>query len=295
MKKRQSILVCLLLLLSFALCGCQPTETPQTEQTRETKEIQETIALAEDADAFRIEILKIGKADAIILQTKAHCVLIDCGETEDGAEVCEYLEKEGINKIDYLFITHFDKDHVGGFPTVVESVPADKVVVPDYEGSNSEYEDYENTVAERQIAPVKLRETMTFTLDGTEFTVYPPQKDAYAESDNDFSLAVSVAHGENSFLFAGDAMADRLAEIMEQTGRSAYDFLKVPHHGRWNQNTQKFVETVKAPYAVITCSKKNPAEEKTVAALEKAGSQVYMTKDGDVSIVSDGKTIAVSQ
>lgn len=243
---------------------------------------------------FNVAILKAGQADAIILKTKNHTAVIDCGEEDDGDEVVEYLTDTGTEMIDYLFITHFDKDHVGGASEVINSFEAAKIIMPDYVGTSDEYEAFTNTLQENNITPMLLVSKMTFTLDDVLFEVYPPQKKEYDEGDNDYSLVISVTHGENKFLFAGDAEKDRLQELQKQLDLD-HDFLKMPHHGNFNKGTMDFIKRVTPQYTVITDSDKNPAEDKTVKALEAVGSEIYYTKDGDVRALSDGKAISIIQ
>ncbi len=242
---------------------------------------------------FEIHIMQSGQADAIILTTENHSVLIDCGEKDDGDDIVKYLNENDTNRIDYMFITHFDKDHVGGFPEVTESIDADNIIVPDYKGTNKEYQEYLEALSDNNLCSAALTEDMSFVLDDCLFEVKPPQKTSY-DGDNDFSLVISVTHGNNKFLFAGDAEKKRLSEIMK-TFKGGYDFLKVPHHGRYNSLTKSFFEWARPEYAVITDSKKNPAEDKTLAGLDNINCKIYQTKDGSVSILSDGMEITIIQ
>ena len=253
-----------------------------------------TSDIPEVTGTFETEILKVGQADAIILTTKNHCIVIDCGEEDDGDEVVKYLTEKEIDCLDYLFITHFDKDHVGGVPEVLDSFSVGKIITPDYESKTDEYKDYLTKLEELHIQPEKITENMSFVLDDVLFSVYPPEKTFYEKGDNDYSLAITAMHGENSFLFTGDAMKDRTSEIIRQC-RSEYTFLKVPHHGKYNKSTQKLIDTVKPKYAVICDSDKNRAEDKVTAALETVGCKTYCSRNGDISIVSDGKTLAIQQ
>ncbi len=243
---------------------------------------------------FIVSVLKVGKADAIILQTANHSVMIDCGEADDSKEILKFLSKNGISKIDCLFITHFDKDHVGGTADILNNIETEQIITPLYEGSNDEYYNYIKTAEAKNITPLTLTGNMTFVLDDVLFEIYPPQKSSYKESDNDFSLAVSVKHGGNSFLFTGDAEAKRLTEILRQTNEE-YSFLKVPHHGQYNKNTEKFIKRINPSYSVITCSAKNTADEKTINILDDIGSTVYLTENGNVKAVSDGENISITQ
>ena len=276
------MLCCVLSAIILVLCGCQ-----NRNDTAEAK-------LPEVTGSFDFTILKIGQADAIILRTANHSVIIDCGEKDDGNEILEYLQTDGIDAVDYLFITHFDKDHVGGAAKVIENINIKNIITPDYEGTNAEYESYQASAEQKNITPILLTENMSFTLDDVLFEIFSPLKKAYKEGDNDFSLAIAATHGENTFLFAGDAEEERLTEIMSQTGKE-YDFLKVPHHGRYNKKTKAFIEAVKPSCAVITCSKKHPAEDETVSVLENEKCNIYYTKDGDVNVTSDGYKIEITQ
>lgn len=279
---RKRMLCGILSAIILTLCGCKISD-----KLTEAK-------LPEVTGNFDFTILKIGQADAIILRTANHNVIIDCGEKDDGDEILEYLQTNDINTVDYLFITHFDKDHVGGAAKVIEHINTKNIITSDYEGTNVEYENYIVTAQEKNITPILLTENISFTLDDVFFEILPPLKKVYKEGDNDFSLAIAATHGENTFLFAGDAEAERLTEIISQTGKT-YNFLKVPHHGRYNKNTKAFIEAIKPSYAVITCSKKNPAEDETIAVLENAKCYIYYTKDGDVNVTSNGHKIEITQ
>ncbi len=253
-----------------------------------------SISLPQVTGEFIVSVLKVGKADAIVLQTVNHSVVIDCGETDDSKEILKYLSENNISKIDCLFITHFDKDHVGGAADILDNIETEQIITPSYDGSNDEYYNYINAAQTNNITPLTLTENMTFVFDDVLFEVYPPQKLSYKETDNDFSLAISVKHGNNSFLFTGDAEAQRLNEIIKQTDEE-YSFLKIPHHGQHNKNTEKFIKHVKPSYSIITCSQKNTADEETLNILESVGSAVYLTENGDVKAISDGKNITITQ
>ena len=257
-------------------------------------EKEENISAPRVSGAFDLTVLKAGQADAIFMQTQNHNIILDCGEKDDGDEVVELLQEKGISNVDYIFITHFDKDHVGGFPEVMDNVTASNIIVPDYEGNNGEYEEYLKTVSDKGLQITTLTEDISFTLDDVLFEVSVPRKQSYAEGDNDFSLVISVTHGENTFLFTGDAEADRLTEVISAFGRQ-YDFLKVPHHGKYNKNTKRFITTIKPTYSVICDSEKNPAEDETVSILEFVESEIYSTRNGNVSVLSGGKEMKIMQ
>ncbi|MCH5212041.1 MAG: MBL fold metallo-hydrolase [Oscillospiraceae bacterium] len=262
---------------------------------KETVTTSGTIDVPEVTGEFELEILKTGKSDAILLETENYTVVIDAGEKSDGKKIVSRLEESGKEKIDYLIISHFDQDHIGGVPKVLDGIEIGEIIAPDYEGNNSEYENYVEAVNAKGITPTILKETRILTLDDTVFSLYPPQQKSYDEADNDHSIVVSVIHGENRLLFAGDCETERLAELPEQLGNMEHIFLKVPHHGRYCDGMSGFIESVKPKYSVITCSNKAPADTEVLDILENAGCEVYQTVNGAVSVVSDGKDITVNQ
>lgn len=262
------------------LCGCQNKSAG--------------ISAPKANGEFAFTVMKAGQADAIILTTQKHSVIIDMGEKDDGDEISEFLEENNITDVDYIFITHYDKDHVGGFPKVMESITAKNIIVPDYEGTSYEYAEFVKTVNEKGLTVTRLTEDISFVLDDVLFEVSVPKKQFYKEGDNDYSLVISITHGENTFLFAGDAEKERLSEVISEF-KKHFDFLKVAHHGKYDANTGKFINTIKPEYAVVTDSEKNPASEETLSILKKQNCEIYSTKDGDVSIISDGKKILINQ
>jgi len=286
MRKRIAcLLTIVILIVSLTACGA--------EQAVSNSSIEASVI---EAGTFKTAVLDIGKADAIILQTENHVVLIDAGKEKNGAEVLEYLQNEKIAKLDYLIITHFDKDHVGGADRVLRNIPVENIIQPYYTRDSKQYKQYIAILEEVEITPLPLTETLTFTLDDVEFTVYPSGRTDYGEDDpdNEWSLVVSARHEENSFLFAGDAIGERLQELLAMETLE-HTFLKVPHHGKYDKSSGRFLEAVSPQYAVITCSKSSSPSGKVLKKLKELGTEVYLTQEGNVICVSDGSSIEVRQ
>lgn len=241
---------------------------------------------------FEVSVLSIGKADAIILRTENKTAVIDCGGKDDGKAVLDFLSSVGTNRIDYLFITHFDHDHVGGAGEVIEGIQIGEVITPKYESDGEEYKNYKNALDEKGITPTRITKERAVMLDSVTLSIYPPQKTEYKEEDNDFSLVISASHGENTFLFAGDSETERIKELKNQLDLE-HTFLKVPHHGRYCEGIEKFLIKVRPKYAVITCGKNTRIAKKVINALDSVNAKVYLTSDGDVHVTSDGESITV--
>jgi beta-lactamase superfamily II metal-dependent hydrolase len=242
---------------------------------------------------LRVYGFSAGKADAFLLTTGSGAVLIDTGESGSGKEIVSYLEKMKIPALDYLILTHFDKDHVGGAAKVLKSISVKQVLQSDEPKDSRAYQKYVSALETAGITPHTVRKTDEFTLDDVVYSVDPPQKTSYAsDSSNNSSLIVSVRYGERRFLFAGDAQEARLREFLEENPGS-FDFLKVPDHGRWQDILPEFFKTVSPAFAVITSSDDEPEDAATRAALTAAGAKVFLTRTHPVLAQCDGTDLRV--
>ncbi len=275
-------LAALLLAAALLLTGCAGSDTDSTPASAEGSELE-------------VHFFNAGAADAILLTTANSAVLIDAGEKGFGKTILAYLEEKGVEKIDCLIVTHFDKDHVGGAAKVLNSIPVGKVLQSNRPKDSDEYENYVEALANAGIEPVTLREAYEFTLDGVRYLVDPPGQAEYDEdSSNNSSLIVSVQYGKNRFLFTGDAQTLRLAEFLD-TNTTSFDVLKLPHHGRDEPLLDALLASTKPTYAVITSSEEEPESGAVVEALEKAEIQVLLTRNQSVTLYSDGNTITIKE
>ena len=242
-----------------------------------------------------LHLFSFGKADAFLLMTEEGTVLIDSGESGQGKEILNFLEEKGITEIDTFILTHFDKDHVGGAAKVLKGIPVRRVLQSNCPGDNKEYSKYLSALALRRIEPVTVREPISFSLGDVDFTVVPPEKETYPKDpSNNSSLATAVRCGDTAFLFTGDAENARLKELTE-ADLGHFTFLQVPHHGSWQTQLAGLLEKTCPEVAVITSSEEEPEDYVTVQLLGKYGTEVLLTREGEIDLFSDGSTLEVVQ
>ena len=248
----------------------------------------------EHSGILRIKIFKVGKADAFLLRTDHHAVLIDAGEEDDAQDIIEYLEEKGIDSLDCLILTHFDKRSIGGAPELLQNVKVDKVMMPNYLKSNNLMNLLE-IVLENQIAQ-RVSQKTSFDFEGVGFTVYPAEQKQYQEDeDNDFSLVVSVVHGENSFFFSGDIMSERIEEMNQANLLSPHKFIKMPCHGQNIEGLDALLDAIKPEIAIIPASNKNPPAGALLSNLEGRNIRWYSPMYGSITLTSDGYGVTVKQ
>ena len=75
------------------------------------------------AQGVTVTFYDMGKADAALITAEdGSRILIDAGTNKGGKKLAERFAEEGIERLDAMIITHFDKDHVGGADKILESV-----------------------------------------------------------------------------------------------------------------------------------------------------------------------------
>lgn len=243
-----------------------------------------------------IDCLNAGKADAFILRTENSTVLIDCGEKGFGSEILDKLEENDITKVDVLFISHFDKDHVGGAAKVINNIDVGQVYTS-YQTKNSEFIDkFYNALSEHKKEATEVKEDFSFSLDGVDYEVIVPESDQYEENDssNNSSLVVRVGTENIHILFPGDCEEKRLQELIKDKTITS-DILKVPHHGKMEKSSEAFLNAVRPQYAIITSSDEETESEKLLNLLEKKHIATYLTRKGGIEIQIIQGEISVTQ
>jgi len=231
-----------------------------------------------------------GAADAFLITTENSAVLIDCGERSFGKEIAAYLTEQGITRLDYLIITHFDKDHVGGADKVIRTVKIDHVLQSDYPKESNAYENYLEALLDAEIEAETIKTDISFALDGVQYRIDAPTGGYSSDESNNSSLIVTITNGSDKLLFMGDAEDERIVEFLNQQP-GTYDFLKVPHHGRSGEMSSLLIQSIRPQIAVITSSEKEKEDGDVLHWLEHIGADCYLTRSGTVTIESTGSGV----
>lgn len=280
---RRGICLLLLVLLMPLLCGCSSKQ-----------ENRPAAVLDRAGSNLSVYFFAAGKADAILLMTDQGTVLIDCGQKGFGQTILDTLSEKGISFLDYLIITHFDRDHIGGAAKVINNISVGTVLQSNYLKDSEEVDKYFRALSKAGLEPVTVREDYRFTIDGVDFTVNPSILLDYKDDDsNNSSLIVTVRNGGHTFLFMGDAQTERLAEYLDASPVDC-DLIKIPHHGGEDERMDELIAATKPEYAVITCSDEEPDTTATRMLLDKAGISVFLTAKAPVLVQSDGKQLNVA-
>ncbi len=242
-----------------------------------------------------IYTFSIGKADCSLLSFDGFNVLIDAGEEDDGDDILQELSERKVEKLDLVILTHFDRDHIGGFTAISDSLPIDQVVLPDYVRDSDYYRAMEDAIAEHAIPAQRLSADAAFQLGRASFTVWTSTKDYNPEkgNDNQMSLVTAVSYDQIRLLFMADAEGGWLKDLCNKSYDLGCDIIKFPCHGKWQKNVPALLALSLPQYAIVTDSIKNPADEQTLEALETLDIMIQRTMDGNIHLFTDGKKVTV--
>lgn len=251
---------------------------------------------------MEFHFLDVSHGDSIIIRYPyGKVVLIDAGKEEYGEKIVNNLKSMGINKIDYVIASHYDMDHIGGMPAVLESFKVDKFYGPYYRDElkikNKYYIKLVDKLKEKDIKLRIAKKGMSLNIDGVDNYILSPVKRDY-KYPNDHSIVMKTVYNKTSFLFTGDLQREGEKEVAKRHGKNLdVDVLKVGHHGYEGSSGQKFLELVTPKISVISGgnTKKAPIYSKDVYnRLKNIGSEIYTTYDnGNVTLTSDGTSINV--
>ena len=289
-------IICMATIIAMAVnpgCGYGKPASGQAAATAVTETAADvTDVTGAEAAELSVYFFQAGKADAILLSTAEHTILIDCGLKGYGKTVVNYLKQRRIDTVDCLIISHFDKDHVGGAAKVINKLSVDRILQNDFMKDSKECGNYLKAVDKAEIVPETVTEDISFTYDGVSFEVSPARAEYPEKTSNNRSLVVSVTTGETDLLFAGDIETDRIADFVSDNKR-IYEFLKVPHHGKEEPAMKELLTSVQPGYAVITSSDDDPESEQVMSDIYDAGAEVFLTRVDPVMLTTDGSDLKV--
>lgn len=289
--KTRAAVVLLLLVCLLTLSACTHGNGTNTTPTAEPTAIPAT--------GCEVHILAIGKADAILLLADGKAMLIDAGYKHNADEVVSYLRSHGVTRLEYVILTHGDKDHVGGMADVLRTFEVGQVLISPKKEKSEYYEDMVSVIQQKSISCVSPEVGTTYSFGTATFQTLAPGPKALKEgSDNDASIAIRFTYGSKSFLLMGDALSTTEKELMDSTMSIRADVLKTGHHGKSDATNKKFLKSVQPTYAVICCGESEEGDEggepssKVLELLEDFHVKTLRTdQTGTIVFTTDGKTL----
>jgi beta-lactamase superfamily II metal-dependent hydrolase len=232
------------------------------------------------ADTLEIEVIDVEGGQATLIVSPAReSVLIDAGwagfEGRDADRIAAAVKRAGLSHIDYLIVTHYHRDHVGGVPELIKRVPVRTFVDhgPTVEADDDAVALYDAYVEARrtgrhlQVAPgdaipVKGIDVRVVAANGRRLQTPPgsasnplcggfrsKQKDL---GENARSVGVVISFGSFRMLDLGDLMwNEEGALVCPDNALGLVDVYLTTHHGLDSSNPPVLVHAVRPRVAVM--------------------------------------------
>ncbi len=252
---------------------------------------------------FSVVMIDIGQGDGILLKfPNGKTALIDAGNASFGFDngervIAPLLQRLAINKIDFGFISHVDSDHYKGFLSLIKNGWIKKIYKPNLDSTKKKDLALEKIIKENNVelkyyskSAMMFGNLKLYILNDTTISRYK------SFGSNNKSGIIKIIHGENSFLFVGDAEheAENL-NIKIYNNFLDSDVLKIGHHGSKSSSSQKFINAVTPKVGLISAGLNNSFGHPVKSIVERfinSNVLLYRTDiEGAIILQSDGKLI----
>lgn len=214
------------------------------------------------------DFIDVGQGDcSLIITPKGKTILIDGGDNQnyDNGEktILPILINKRIKQIDYLIISHFDSDHVGGLFTIMEKYRIKQIIISKQVESSDNFKEFMNIIKVRKIniKGITKGDKIIVEKDVSMLFLWPSNKLITENGLNNNSIVCKLIYGSTSILFTGDIEAIAEKKIIEEYKDNLQvlnsTILKVAHHGSKTSSIQEFIEAVGPKIVMIGVGKDN--------------------------------------
>lgn len=258
----------------------------------------------------QVAFLDVGQGDCILVRTASgENYLFDCGSASRSNVgeyvLIPYLKYYGIRKLDAVFVSHPDKDHVSGILELLKmgeegSVKVCQLVLPGIAKQLRE-EQLGQLVkaadADEQDSLMEIRWLAagdSWQVGSASFLCLHPKVGSTLEDSNAYSECVYVEFRESrkkwnqtqpviTMLLTGDVEGEGERALLEELkihNIQQVDVLKVAHHGSRGTTSQDLLEQIRPVVSVISSGRNNSyghPHKELLERLDEAGSMIFGT------------------
>ena len=222
-----------------------------------------------------------GGQATLVVSPSGESLLIDTGwpgyEGRDADRILAAAHQAGLKQIDYVLITHYHRDHVGGVPQLVDGIKVGTFVdhgpkLEDSQVTRADYAAYEKAIAGHAHVivkpgwglPIKGIQVRVISAAGDHITEPLPgagQANSFCDAkpaasvddtENARSVGVMITYGQFRFLDLGDLTKKKELEIACPNNLlGKVDLFLVSHHGADLSNPKALVWALHPQVAII--------------------------------------------
>jgi competence protein ComEC len=243
-----------------------------------------------------------GGQSTLFVSPTGQSLLIDAGwpghNGRDADRIAAAARSAGLTKIDYVLVTHYHDDHVGGVAQLVQKISVGAFIDhgPNREltpGVNANFDAYQKTLASGNYRRIAIRPGDTLPIQGIKVQVISADGNLIGEplpgagqpnpfcaasetrpadqTENARSLGTLITFGNLRILDLGDLTWDKEMQLMcpnNKLGR--IDILIVSHHGWMQSSSPALIDAIQARVAIMDNGEKKGGSTSTLDTIRKA-------------------------
>ena len=236
-------------------------------------------------DQLTIDVLDVGHGLSLTLEKNNHVVVYDLGNAWPGGSIVESLliptlSQRGIGEIQGVIISHFDSDHAGGYPALLENFQPEWI-----KASQSLNHQMSSVVQACMLGEVWEWQSVQFEV------LWPPK--LVNRAYNPHSCVIRIIEPDSGFsmLLTGDIELVSEWLLAREGEQLQSDVMLVPHHGSDTSSITPFIEAVSPTLAIASLAKGNqwgmPSESVIQRYLQSGSAWLDTGESGQITITID--------
>ena len=224
-----------------------------------------------------VYFIDVGQGDSALIRTKNNkSILIDTGGNYSDynlmtSNMIPFYKSIGIKKIDYLFLSHGDYDHLGYSYSLVNNFNVENKFINKGNINKNESLITNNILNEDYL---KIDNIEIISLNNKPYN-----------NENDNSLVLLVLIDNYKLLFLGDISSKVEDDIIKKHNLNDVDIVKIAHHGSSTSSSSKFINSINPKYSVISVGENNKYGHPNSEVLERLNNSIVYRTDIDGSII----------
>jgi len=225
-----------------------------------------------------------GGQATLFVTPEGQSLLIDTGwpgfDGRDADRIVTAAKKAGLSKIDFVLITHFHRDHVGGVPQLAAKIPIGAFIDhgPNRETNDPDTEEgwqaYQKALADKKIKRITVKVGDVLPVRGIHAEVVSAdgvllakplsvagaqnpicataEKKPADQTENAHSLGTVITFGKTRIIDLGDLTWDKEMEMVCPVNKLGHmDIFVVSHHGLFQSNSPALLAAISPRIAIM--------------------------------------------
>lgn len=166
--------------------------------------------------------------------------------------------------LDYIIISHFDSDHIGGLLEVMNNLNVKNVIISKQSENSENYQRFKEIVKKKRIKVAIVGKGDRLKIDNNLYfdILWPDNSKVISENVlNNNSIVCKLYYKDFSILFTGDIEEIAEKQILGEYKNSIHilksTILKVPHHGSKTSSIKEFLKAVRPKVVLIGVGENN--------------------------------------